>query len=413
MRVRPVPTVLVGALGGLIVGMTSVGSGSIIIVCLLLLQRQLTSAQLVGTGLVQAVPLVLVAGLGHLWLGDVDLALAGALLAGSVPGVLIGALASSRTPDRPVRVALGAVLIGTGLMLVGAGFWIAAVAAAVTAAVAGAASWSGVARRDPGHSSTDTGERDHVPATADDHELAERLAESAGLHLLAIRDRYDPADADIVRDEGDRSSHELLIARLGEHRPHDPVLSEHGVSGPARTAGGRVWIVDPLDGTREFGERGRRDWAVHVALVEAGSPVAGAVALPAHGTVLSTATPPTCPERTGSGVRIAVSRSRPPAFVAELAEALDAETVPIGSAGAKIAAVVAGEVDVYVHAGGQYEWDSAAPVAVAQAAGLHTSRLDGTPLTYDNEGAWLPDLVVCRPALTDVVLHALAQRQET
>ncbi len=252
-----------------------------------------------------------------------------------------------------------------------------------------------------------------MTATTDDHELAERLADRAGRHLRALRDRYDSSDADALREQGDRSSHELLLAALGEHRPDDPVLSEHGAAGPDRTTHGRVWIVDPLDGTREFGEEGREDWAVHVALVEAGRPVAGAVALPAQGRVLSTARPPARSGPAGSRIRVAVSRSRPPAFVADLAEQLDAETVPLGSAGAKIAAVIAGDVDVYVHAGGQYEWDSAAPVAVAQAVGLHTSRLDGSALTYDHADAWLPDLVVCRAELADRVVTAVAHHRRS
>ena len=169
----------------------------------------------------------------------------------------------------------------------------------------------------------------------------------------------------------------------------------------------RVWIVDPLDGTREFGEPPRTDWAVHVALVIGGEPVAGAVALPARGLVLSTASPPRLPP----GVerpRVVVSRTRPPASAQQLVNALDAELVPMGSAGAKAMAVVLGDADIYAHSGGQYEWDSAAPVAVAASAGLHVSRLDGSPLRYNQRDAWLPDLLICRPELAQPVLAALA-----
>jgi 3'(2'), 5'-bisphosphate nucleotidase len=173
-----------------------------------------------------------------------------------------------------------------------------------------------------------------------------------------------------------------------------------------------VWIVDPLDGTREFGEEGNSDWAVHIALWERGSGLtAGAVALPAKGFTLATDEPPPYPELGDDvaelGPRIAVSRSRPPAFMAELAESTGSRLVPMGSAGAKVAAVVTGTVDAYVHAGGQHEWDSAAPVAVGAAAGLYVSRIDGSPLRYNRPDPWLPDLLICRPELAEPVLDAL------
>ncbi len=171
-------------------------------------------------------------------------------------------------------------------------------------------------------------------------------------------------------------------------------------------AGGRTWIVDPLDGTREFGEHDRDDWAVHIALAEGGRLVAGAVALPARGVVYATDAPPVPPAPASRRPRIAVSRTRPPAQAEQLAERLGGELVPMGSAGAKTMAVVEGAVDAYVHAGGQYVWDSAAPVAVALASGLHASRLDGSALDYSAE-TWLPDLVVCRPDDRDRVLAAL------
>jgi 3'(2'), 5'-bisphosphate nucleotidase len=166
-----------------------------------------------------------------------------------------------------------------------------------------------------------------------------------------------------------------------------------------------VWIVDPLDGTREYAED-RDDWAVHVALVEDGRPVAGAVALPAQGVVFGTADPPAVPSAP-TPLRIVVSRTRPPAEATRIAEALGAELVAMGSAGAKTMSILQGRSDVYPHSGGQYEWDSAAPVAVAMAAGLHCSRLDGSPLRYNREDPWLPDLLVCRPEHVEAVLEAL------
>jgi 3'(2'), 5'-bisphosphate nucleotidase len=181
------------------------------------------------------------------------------------------------------------------------------------------------------------------------------------------------------------------------------VLSEEGADDPIRLRSERVWIIDPLDGTREFSELGRDDWAVHVALWQAGNLVAGAVALPAQGITLATpdvATPPPAPAKP----RIVVSRTRPPAVALEVRDALDGVLVEMGSAGAKVASVVQGLSDAYVHAGGQYEWDSAAPVAVARAAGLHTSRLDGAPLEYNRPDPKLPDLIVCRPELAEAVL---------
>ena len=237
-----------------------------------------------------------------------------------------------------------------------------------------------------------------------DASLAARLATEAGELLLKVRDSM-PVDQ--RRDEGDRQSHELLVAALAAERPGDAVLSEEGKDDPVRLTSDRVWIVDPLDGTREFGEDGRTDWAVHVALWERGSLVAGAVALPAQGVTYRSDSPPAVPEL-GEPVRLVVSRTRPPALVTALAEALGAELAPMGSAGAKAMSVLQGSSDAYVHGGGMYEWDSAAPVAVAAAAGLHTSRLDGSPLVYNQAAVLLPDLVVCQPALAERLLEALA-----
>ncbi len=197
---------------------------------------------------------------------------------------------------------------------------------------------------------------------------------------------------------------------IATDHPDDRILSEESADDRRRLEADRVWIIDPLDGTREYTEAGRSDWAVHVALWERGKGLtAGAVALPALGTVLSTGTPPVVPGLDGRPLRVVVSRSRAPAVAMRVAEALGAELVTLGSAGAKTMAVVRGEVDAYVHAGGQYEWDSAAPAVVAQAAGLHTSRLDGSPLEYNQSSPWLPDLVVCRPEIAERVLAITTQ----
>jgi 3'(2'), 5'-bisphosphate nucleotidase len=246
--------------------------------------------------------------------------------------------------------------------------------------------------------------------TAADHALASRLAAEAGALLVELRTRLDGdgADGRTLGREGDRAAHELLMRRLAELRPDDAVLSEEGLSDPARLDAERVWIVDPLDGTREFGEVPRHDWAVHVALVVAGAAVAGAVALPARGLTLATDRPPTLPAAPTGPARVVVSRSRPPAEATRIADALDGELVALGSAGAKAMAVVLGEAEVYAHSGGQHEWDSAAPVAVARAAGLHTSRLDGSPLVYNRPDPYLPDLLVCRPELAERVIAAVA-----
>lgn len=236
-----------------------------------------------------------------------------------------------------------------------------------------------------------------------DHQLAARLATEAGELLLGVRVELADADAKERKAEGDKRSHDFLMAALAAARPGDAVLSEEGADDRVRLTSERVWIVDPLDGTREFSELGREDWAVHVALWQAGELVAGAVALPAQGVTL--ATPDVAPPPVAPAVpRIVVSRTRPPEVALAVRDALGGTLVEMGSAGAKVAAVVQGLADVYVHAGGQYEWDSAAPVAVARAAGLYTSRIDGSPLRYNQSDVLLPDLIVCRPELADAVL---------
>ncbi|MGH3155691.1 MAG: 3'(2'),5'-bisphosphate nucleotidase CysQ [Streptosporangiaceae bacterium] len=246
--------------------------------------------------------------------------------------------------------------------------------------------------------------------TADDHRLARDLAEQAGQRLLELRAMGgDPA---LLKADGDRLSHEFLMAEFTRLRPGDAVLSEEGKDDEARLSSERVWIVDPLDGTREFGEVPRTDWAVHVALWERGELTAGAVALPAQGQTLSTSDPVPGPAGAASGgaaLRIVISRSRPPAFMQRLAEITGAELVPLGSAGAKAATVILGENDAYVHAGGQYEWDSAAPVVVARSRGLHASRIDGSEITYNQPHPWMPDLLVCRPGLARDLLDAISK----
>jgi 3'(2'), 5'-bisphosphate nucleotidase len=237
-----------------------------------------------------------------------------------------------------------------------------------------------------------------------------RIATEAGALLLEIRaeaasGRLDPSQ---LKDEGDRRSNELILRLLQESYPDDAVLSEERADDPSRVNSARTWIVDPLDGTREFGEDPRTDWAVHVALVEKGFPTVAAVALPAQGVTLSTLEPPVLPPRVDRAPILVVSRTRPPAETEIVRAALGGDLLPMGSAGAKAMAVVKGEADVYVHGGGQWEWDSAAPVGVAAAVGLHVSRIDGSPLVYNQVPPWLPDLVICRPELAEQVLAAAA-----
>jgi 3'(2'), 5'-bisphosphate nucleotidase len=257
----------------------------------------------------------------------------------------------------------------------------------------------------------------------DDDRVARDLATEAGRRLLVLRSAG--GDPSILRKAGDLLSHEFLAGELARLRPGDAVLSEEGRDDHARLSASRVWIVDPLDGTREFGEAGRTDWAVHVALWELGELTAGAVALPAQGKVLSTAEfalaaarapagpPDSQPDAhaaanaAGGSLRIVVSRTRPPAFIQSLADQVGAVLLPLGSAGAKAAAVICGDADAYIHSGGQYEWDSAAPVAVARAAGLHASRIDGSRLAYNQDHPSLPDILICLAPLAGPLLGAI------
>ncbi|MDS1114539.1 3'(2'),5'-bisphosphate nucleotidase CysQ [Gordonia westfalica] len=248
----------------------------------------------------------------------------------------------------------------------------------------------------------------------DDRALAGELATAAGELLLDIR-RTSGLTGKELGNAGDRQSDDFLLRRLAEERPGDAVLSEESADDKSRLQAERVWIVDPVDGTREYGTyepgAGRVDWAVHVALWSAtGGLIAGAVALPALGVTYlddETVVEPTegLASRPRTGVpRVVVSSSRPPAFADEVAAAVGGELLPMGSAGAKAMAVVRGEADAYVHAGGQYEWDSAAPVAVAMAKGLWCGRIDGSPLVYNNDDTYLPDLVICRPEYVEAIL---------
>ncbi len=244
----------------------------------------------------------------------------------------------------------------------------------------------------------------------DDHRLAAGIAEEAGALLLEIR--QGPLAGKELGQAGDRRSNELILARLARDRPDDAVLSEESADSPARLSAERVWIVDPLDGTREYGMPGRDDWAVHVALWVAGQGIwAAAVAQPALGQVYVTdrareAGAPGASAARSSPV-VLVSDSRPPEFAPAVAAAVGGSIRPMGSAGAKAMAVLRGEADAYLHAGGQWEWDSAAPVGVLLAAWYHASRLDGAPLEYNRPHPYLPDLVLCRPDLAGPLLAAL------
>jgi 3'(2'), 5'-bisphosphate nucleotidase len=239
-----------------------------------------------------------------------------------------------------------------------------------------------------------------------DHALARDLATSAGELLLRLR--TTGLEGKELKDEGDRQAHVHLMEELARRAPDDGVLSEEGAADPARLSRSRVWIVDPLDGTREYSEPPRDDWSVHVALCIDGVATVGAVAMPSRGLTLSTCQPLPTALPYGGPVRLAVSRTRPTEHAQLLADTLGGQLVPMGSAGVKAMAVVLGHVDIYAHSGGQYEWDSAAPVAVAAAAGLHVSRLDGSPLLYNREDPYLPDLLICRPELAQTTIDICA-----
>jgi len=239
-----------------------------------------------------------------------------------------------------------------------------------------------------------------------DAQVARSVALQAAALLRNLCAAGNCIDADLKR-RGDAEANTLILDLLHAERPDDFVLSEEASDDRTRCAARRVWIVDPLDGTREFGER-REDWAVHIGLAIDGAPVAGAVALPAAHKIFVTDDSPSAFSPLPARPRMVVSRTRAHAIVQQVAEALDAELVPMGSAGAKAMAVVEGQAEIYLHAGGQYEWDNCAPVAVALAAGLHASRIDGSPLVYNCADPLLPDLLICRPEYAEMVLAAVA-----
>ncbi len=240
----------------------------------------------------------------------------------------------------------------------------------------------------------------------DDAALATAIATVAGDLLLTVQ-RCGLFDGAAMGVMGDLLANDVILKALSQHRPDDPVLSEEAKDDRVRCRSARVWIVDPLDGTREFDE-GRSDWAVHVALAVDGRAVVGAVALPSLGVTLSSAAPPPLPSA-NTPPKMLVSRTRPAAEALAVAKALGAELLPMGSAGAKAMAVVRGEADIYLHSGGQYEWDNCAPAAVAQAAGLHVSRIDGSPLRYNRLDPLLPDLLICRPEYAGPALAEVAR----
>jgi 3'(2'), 5'-bisphosphate nucleotidase len=233
-----------------------------------------------------------------------------------------------------------------------------------------------------------------------DAALARKLAAQAGELLLRLRD--GDADGTALGAEGDRAANRLILDALRRERPNDAILSEEEAADPARLKASRIWIVDPLDGTREYGER-RDDWAVHVGLSIDGVATQGAVALPAMNLCFCTEFPPALqPE--AHPLRMLVSRTRPAPEAVAVAKALGAELVAMGSAGAKAMAVLRGEADIYLHTGGQYEWDNCAPAAVAIAAGLHACRVDGSPLVYNRADPLLPDLLICHKSRAAEVL---------
>ncbi|MFI8668300.1 3'(2'),5'-bisphosphate nucleotidase CysQ [Qipengyuania sp. NPDC077410] len=239
-----------------------------------------------------------------------------------------------------------------------------------------------------------------------DAELAAHLAKIAGNILIEVRDS-GMFTGKALGKAGDQTANQFLVSALREQRPDDGLLSEESRDTDERLSKDRVWIVDPVDGTREYGEA-RTDWAVHVALCVNGRPETGAVALPGLGIVLRSDAPialPALPQRP----RMVVSRTRPAAEAVAVSETIGAELIGMGSAGAKSMAVVRGEAEIYLHTGGQYEWDSAAPAAVALAHGLHASRIDGSPLAYNNADTYMPDLLICRTEWAEQVLAEVAK----
>ena len=242
-----------------------------------------------------------------------------------------------------------------------------------------------------------------------DQQLASRVATEAGAMLVELRDELVAEGIHYwdLKDEGDVAGHRYIMSALTAARPDDVILSEEAADNRKRLSAERVWIIDPIDGTNEFAEHPRHDWAIHIALWESGELTAASVALPTLGITFDASPAAVVPPSTRAKPLLVTSRSRNPYCAVMVANALGCDVVRLGSAGAKAMAVVMGEADIYVHDGGMYQWDSAAPSAVAKAAGLHVSRIDGSPLKYNQESLWLPDFLVCRTELAEPALKAL------
>jgi 3'(2'), 5'-bisphosphate nucleotidase len=242
-----------------------------------------------------------------------------------------------------------------------------------------------------------------------DQQLASRVATEAGAMLVELRDELVAEGIHYwdLKDEGDVAGHRYIMSALTAARPDDVILSEEAADNRKRLNATRVWIIDPIDGTNEFAEHPRHDWAIHIALWEAGELTAASVALPTLGITFDASPAAVVPPSTRAKPLLVTSRSRNPYCAVMVANALGCDVARLGSAGAKAMAVVMGEADIYVHDGGMYQWDSAAPSAVAKAAGLHVSRIDGSPLKYNQESLWLPDFLVCRTEFAEPALSAL------
>ena len=242
-----------------------------------------------------------------------------------------------------------------------------------------------------------------------DQQLASRVATEAGAMLVELRDELVAVGTHYwdLKDEGDVAGHRYIMSALTAARPDDVILSEEAADNRRRLTAERVWIIDPIDGTNEFAEHPRHDWAIHIALWESGELTAASVALPTLGITFDASPASVVPPSTRAKPLLVTSRSRNPYCAVMVANALGCDVARLGSAGAKAMAIVMGEADIYVHDGGMYQWDSAAPSAVAKAAGLHVSRIDGSPLEYNKESLWLPDFLVCRSELAEPALKAL------
>lgn len=245
-----------------------------------------------------------------------------------------------------------------------------------------------------------------------DQQLASRVATEAGAMLVELRDELVAQGIHYwdLKDEGDVAGHRYIMSALTAARPDDVILSEEAADNKKRLTADRVWIIDPIDGTNEFAEHPRHDWAIHIALWESGHLTAASVALPTLGITFDASPAAIVPPSPREKPLLVTSRSRNPYCAVMVANALGCDVARLGSAGAKAMAIVMGEADIYVHDGGMYQWDSAAPAAVAAAAGLHVSRIDGSPLKYNEESLWLPDFLVCRTELAEPALKALNPR---